>query len=385
MRVFLDHASTTPVRPEAIEALTSTLTLVGNPSSIHASGQSARAVLEDARDQLAKVAGADRNEVVFLSGGTEANNHAIKGLYWASGKKLIISSPTEHHAVLDAVQWLEREQGAEVIWLDVDQNGVVDLAQLESIVATRGDEVALITLMWVNNETGVITDMDRVVQIAGSIPVHSDAVAAFGAVPIDFKSSGLASMAISGHKFGAPIGVGALLVSRKQKPIPLIHGGSQERSLRSGTMSYPLAAALAAAAEAASTDRIDREMRLSKLRDHLESELLQAFPQVIRSCGDSMRVAHNSNLIFPGAQSDSLLFLLDQQGISASSGSACTAGVLAPSHVLLAMGYPDELADCAIRITLGHTTTAEDIEAFIAAIKLCYPIALRDGANQKAI
>ncbi len=385
MRVFLDHASTTPVRPEAIEALTKSLSLVGNPSSVHASGQSVRAVLEDARDQLAKVAGADRNEVVFLSGGTEANNHAIKGLYWASGKKLIISSPTEHHAVLDALLWLEKEQGADVIWLHVSQNGQVDLDQLKSLVRHRGEEIALITLMWVNNESGVITDIEEVVRIAGDIPVHSDAVAAFGSVPIDFRKSGLASMAISGHKFGAPIGVGALFVSRKQKPIPLIHGGSQERSLRSGTMSYPLAAALAAAAEAAEADRAYREERLSGLRDQLEAAVFEAFPEVIRTSGDSARVAHNTNLIFPGAQSDSLLFLLDQQGISASSGSACTAGVLAPSHVLVGMGYPNDLADCAIRITLGHTSTEQDVSAFIEAIKACYPIALRDGANQKAI
>ena len=192
-------------------------------------------------------------------------------------------------------------------------------------------------------------------------------------------------MAISGHKFGAPIGVGALFVSRSQKPTPLLHGGSQERSLRSGTMSYPLAAALSAAAQAAMQDREEREAKLGELRDHLEREVQTAFPEVIKTSVGANRIAHTSNLIFPGAQSDSLLFLLDQQGISASSGSACTAGVLAPSHVLTAMGYDPELADCAIRITLGHTTTLSDIESFLNAINLCYPIALRDGANQKAI
>lgn len=385
MRVFLDHASTTPVRQSAIEALNNALSLVGNPSSVHASGQASRAVLEDARDQLAKAAGADRNEVVFLSGGTEANNHAIKGLYWASGKKLIISSPTEHHAVLDPILWLEKHHDAEVIWLNVDNHGRVDLEQLQQLIMTRGSEIALISLMWVNNETGVITDIPKVVLMAQGIAVHCDAVAAFGNIPISFRESGLASMAISGHKFGAPIGVGALLVSRSQKPIPLIHGGSQERSLRSGTMSYPLAAALASAADSAMADMTEREERLGRLRDSLEQQLFEEFPQVTRTAGDNDRVAHNSNLIFPGAQSDSLLFLLDQQGISASSGSACTAGVLAPSHVLLGMGYPAELADCAIRITFGHTSSEADVEAFLSAIKICYPIALRDGANQKAI
>ena len=385
MRVFLDHASTTPVRPAAIEALNSALQLVGNPSSVHTSGQGSRAVLEDARDLLANLAGADRNEVVFLSGGTEANNQAIKGLYWASGKRLIISSPTEHHAVLDPILWLQEHEGAEVIWLDVATSGEINLDQLREIVTARKDEIALISLMWVNNETGVITDIDQVVRIAQGIPVHCDAVAAFGHLPINFKSSGLASMAISGHKFGAPIGVGALFVSRSQKPTPLLHGGSQERSLRSGTMSYPLAAALSAAAQAAMQDREEREAKLGELRDHLEREVQTAFPEVIKTSVGANRIAHTSNLIFPGAQSDSLLFLLDQQGISASSGSACTAGVLAPSHVLTAMGYAPELADCAIRITLGHTTTLSDIESFLNAIKLCYPIALRDGANQKAI
>ncbi|BDQ00489.1 cysteine desulfurase family protein [Aquiluna sp. KACHI24] len=385
MRVFLDHASTTPVRPAAIEALSSALQLVGNPSSVHTSGQGSRAVLEDARDLLANLAGADRNEVVFLSGGTEANNQAIKGLYWASGKRLIISSPTEHHAVLDPILWLQEHEGAEVIWLDVATSGEINLDQLREIVTARKDEIAFISLMWVNNETGVITDIDQVVRIAQGIPVHCDAVAAFGHLPINFKSSGLASMAISGHKFGAPIGVGALFVSRSQKPTPLLHGGSQERSLRSGTMSYPLAAALSAAAQAAMQDREEREAKLGELRDHLEREVQTAFPEVIKTSVGANRIAHTSNLIFPGAQSDSLLFLLDQQGISASSGSACTAGVLAPSHVLTAMGYDPELADCAIRITLGHTTTLSDIESFLNAIKLCYPIALRDGANQKAI
>lgn len=385
MRVFLDHASTTPVRPAAIEALNNALQLVGNPSSIHTSGQSSRAVLEDARDSMAKLAGADRNEVVFVSGGTEANNQAIKGLYWSSDKRLIISSPTEHHAVLDPILWLEQHEGAEVIWLRVSPAGEIDLNQLRDLVAKRKDEIALISLMWVNNETGVITDIEEVVRIAQDIPVHCDAVAAFGHVPIDFRSSGLASMAISGHKFGAPIGVGALFVSRSQKPTPLLHGGSQERSLRSGTMSYPLAAALSAAAEAAMQDRVEREARLGELRDYLEQEIQAAFPEVINSSSGANRIAHTSNLIFPGAQSDSLLFLLDQQGVSASSGSACTAGVLAPSHVLTAMGFDSELADCAIRISLGHTTARSDIDFFLSAIKLCYPIALRDGANQKAI
>lgn len=387
MRVFLDHASTTPLRPEAKAALTNALELTGNPSSVHSSGQQTRALVEDARDQVAQAAGCNRSEVVFTSGGTEANNQAIKGLYWASGKKLIISSPLEHHAVIDPIQWLETNQGAEVHWLSVNRLGQVDLAELQSVLGARASKVALIALMWVNNETGVITDIPAVTRLANrfSIPVHSDAVAAFGNLPIDFASSGLSTMAISGHKVGAPIGVGALIVGRDQKPSSLMHGGSQERSLRSGTLSYPMIASFGAASVAASADLEAREARISQLRDELELKVLAKLPGAIVTAAGSTRAFHNAHFIFPGAQSDNLLFLLDQAGISASAGSACTAGVLAPSHVLLSMGVTPELADCAIRVSLGHSTTESDIDAFVAAIETAYPVAVLEAANQKAI
>ena len=387
MRVFLDHASTTPLRPEAKAALTDALELTGNPSSVHSSGQQTRALVEDARDQVALAAGCNRSEVVFTSGGTEANNQAIKGLYWASGKKLIISSPLEHHAVIDPIQWLEANQGAEVHWLGVDRQGRVDLAELERVLQARAAEVALIALMWVNNETGVITDIPAVTALANrfNIPVHSDAVAAFGNLELNFGSSGLSSMAISGHKVGAPIGVGALIVGRDQKPSSLMHGGSQERSLRSGTLSYPMIASFGAACAAASADLEVREARIAKLRGELESKVLAKIPSSIVTVADSIRAFHNAHFIFPGAQSDNLLFLLDQAGISASAGSACTAGVLAPSHVLLAMGITPDLADCSIRVSLGHSTTQSDIDAFVAAIETAYPVAVLEAANQKAI
>jgi cysteine desulfurase len=387
MRVFLDHASTTPLRPEAKAALTNALELTGNPSSVHSSGQQTRALVEDARDQVALAAGCNRSEVVFTSGGTEANNQAIKGLYWASGKKLIISSPLEHHAVIDPIQWLEQEQGAEVHWLKVDRQGQVDLADLQGVLESRATEVALIALMWVNNETGVVTDIPAITAMANKfhIPVHSDAVAAFGNLPIDFSTSGLSTMAISGHKVGAPIGVGALIVGRDQKPNSLMHGGSQERSLRSGTLSYPMIASFGAACYAASTDLKAREARISGLRDSLESKVLAKLPNAVVTVAGSTRAFHNAHFIFPGAQSDNLLFLLDQAGVSASAGSACTAGVLAPSHVLLAMGINPELADCSIRVSLGHSTTESDIDAFVAAIETAYPVAVLEAANQKAI
>jgi cysteine desulfurase len=387
MRVFLDHSSTTPLRPEAKVALNHALELTGNPSSVHASGQQTRALVEDARDLVAQAINCNRSEVVFTSGGTEANNQAIKGLYWSSGKKLIVSSPLEHHAVLDPIQWLESEQGAEVYWLKFDRLGQLDISDLEAILATRGSEVALIALMMVNNETGVITDIGAVTKVASqyNIPVHCDAVAALGNLAIDFASSGLSTMAISGHKVGAPIGVGALIVGREIKPTSLLHGGSQERALRSGTLSYPFISSFAAAVSAAEADRPQRLERLAELRDQLETQVLVALPAAVSTVSGVPRTSHHAHMIFPGAQSDNLLFLLDQAGISASAGSACTAGVLAPSHVLLGMGIAEDLADCAIRVTLGHNTQATDIEAFVQAIKIAYPIAVREAANQKAI
>jgi cysteine desulfurase len=368
-------------------ALTNALELTGNPSSVHSSGQTTRALVEDARDQVASAVNCNRSEVIFTSGGTEANNQAIKGLYWASGKKLIISSPTEHHAVIDPIEWLVANQGAEVHWMSVDRMGQVNLQELTEVLESRGSEVALISLMWVNNETGVIADIPAVTALAKEfdVPVHCDAVAAFGSVDIDFASSGLSTMALSGHKVGAPIGVGALIVGRNLKPSSLVHGGSQERSLRSGTLSYPMISSFGAAARAATQDLPDREQRLGLLRDHLEQKVLEVVPEAVVTVAGGNRVPHNAHFIFPGAQSDNLLFLLDQAGISASAGSACTAGVLAPSHVLIGMGIDAELADCAIRVTLGHTTTDSDIDAFVSAIQSAYPVAVREPANQKAI
>lgn len=386
MRVFLDHASTTTLRPEAKAALINALELTGNPSSVHSSGQITRALVEDARDQVAKAAGCNRSEVVFTSGGTEANNQAIKGLYWSAQKPVIISSALEHHAVIDPILWLV-DQGAEVHWLQSNRAGEVDLVELAAVLEEHEGKVSFVSLMLANNETGVITDIRAVTEIANryQVPVHCDAVAAFGNLHLDFANSGVATMAISGHKVGAPIGVGALLVRRDLTLSPLVHGGTQERSLRSGTLSYSMIASLGAAAEAAAQDLAERETRLRALRDDLEARVLAAIPQAMVTVAGSNRLPHNAHFLFPGAQSDNLLFLLDQAGISASAGSACTAGVLAPSHVLIGMGIAPELADCSIRVSLGYDTKASDIDAFVEAITASYPVAVREGANQKAI
>lgn len=388
MSAFLDHASTTPLRESAKSALIEALEALGNPSSVHSAGQKTRAILEDARDKIAKAANCNRSEVVFLSGGTEANNQAIKGLYWAenaknSKKSILIISPTEHHALIDPVLWLEANQGASVHYVKIAPNGMVDLEDLEDFVANNFEQIALISLMWVNNETGVITDIHKVCEIAGkhNIPVHSDAVAAFGHVPIDFAASGLAALSVSGHKLGSPIGVGALIVARSQKPVSLLHGGGQERGLRSGTMNHPLAASFAAAASEAVSDMESREAKLLILRDRLEAEVLKIVPSAYVTASGASRVPHNAHFVFPGTQSDSLLFLLDQAGVNVSSGSACQAGVIGPSHVLIGMGISESDAKACIRVTLGHSTTEADVQCFIDAIGPAHAAALSVGVS----
>ena len=387
MSVFLDHASTTPVRPKALEAYLEALAHLGNPSSVHAHGRETRELLEQARELLAQAADCDKAEVVFTSGGTESNNHAIKGIYWQRQmerpRKYIISALTEHHALIDPIEWLEKHEGATPLWLPVAKDGQPDLEIYKGWLAQYGDEISLVSLMWVNNETGAIWDIPSITALAKEygIPVHSDAVAAFGHTEISFKASGLAAMSISGHKLGAPIGIGALLVARNLKPISILHGGGQERGLRSGTMNYPHAQSLAIASQLAVADMSEREARLEKLRDSLEQSVLSAIPQVQKTISGP-RIGHTASFVFPGVQSDSLLFLFDQHGISVSAGSACQAGVLGASHVLLAMGYSEAESSAVIRVTLGHSTTDEDIELFTSAISDVYATALKAGLNR---
>ena len=384
MKVFLDHASTTVVRKVARDALVRALEEVGNPQSVHGHGQRTRAQLEDARDELAKAVDCNRSEVIFNSGGTEANNQAIKGIFWArnqqSKRPIIISSAIEHHALIDPIQWLCRHEGAQLELVKLLPNGEVDFDHLQELVTTFGDQIALISLMWVNNEVGIITDIERVCKIAGDIPVHSDAVQAFAHLPISFAKSGLAAMSVSGHKIGAPIGVGALIVSRALKLESLLHGGGQERGLRSGTMSYPLASSFAAAASEAVQDLEPRQRELQLLRDRFESELSAAIPDVIVTAANANRIAHSSNVILPGTKSDSMLFLLDEQGLSVSAGSACQAGVLGASHVLLGMGYSEKDATACLRVSFGHTSKAEDVDFAIAAIKNAHAKAIKAQA-----
>ncbi|WP_309073051.1 cysteine desulfurase family protein [Paenarthrobacter sp.] len=376
MPVYLDHAATTPLSAEALTVMTRELARTGNPSSLHGAGRRARRAVEDARETLAAAAGAHPSEVIFTSGGTEADNLAVKGLYWARREEnprriRILCSAVEHHAVMDTVEWLEKHEGAHVVWLPVDAEGKVRLDVIRHEIERDPESVALITVMWANNEVGTIQPVTDVVELAKpyGIPVHSDAVQAFGSVPVDFRGSGLSAMSVSGHKLGGPVGVGALFLGRAVKLTPVQHGGGQERDVRSGTLDTPAIAAFAAAAEAV-TANLEREReRLSVLRDRLIRGVLDSVPDaVLRGAPGNGRLPGNAHFTFPGCEGDSLLFLLDLAGVESSTGSACTAGVPRPSHVLLAMGLDEDAARGAQRFSLGHNSTEADVDALLKAL-----------------
>lgn len=387
MPVYLDHAATTPLSAGALAALTRELTRTGNPSSLHSAGRRARRSVEDARETIAAAAGAHPSEVIFTSGGTESDNLAVKGLYWSRmagnpKRRRILCSAVEHHAVLDTVEWLERHEGAHVTWLPADANGLVDLDVLAAELEQDPESISLVTVMWANNEVGTIQPVSRVVELAhaAGVPVHSDAVQAFGSVPVDFRASGLDAMSISGHKIGGPVGVGALLLGRSVKLTPVQHGGGQERDVRSGTLDTASIAAFAAAAQAAVESLPQESARLAALRDELIDGVHAAVPEaVLRGAPGGGRLPGNAHFTFPGCEGDSLLFLLDLAGVESSTGSACTAGVPRPSHVLLAMGLDEETARGAQRFTLGHTSTQADVQALLAALPDAYARARQAG------
>lgn len=376
MPVYLDHAATTPLSAEALAVMTRELARTGNPSSLHGAGRRARRAVEDARETLAAAAGAHPSEVIFTSGGTEADNLAVKGLFWARRdqnprRTRILCSAVEHHAVMDTVEWLERHEGADVVWLPVDSEGTVRLEAVQQEIDKDPESIALITVMWANNEVGTIQPVSDIVDLAKphGIPVHSDAVQAFGSVPVDFRASGLSAMSVSGHKLGGPVGVGALFLGRAVKLTPVQHGGGQERDVRSGTLDTPAIAAFAAAAEAATGQLPVERERLSGLRDRLVRGVREAVPgAVLRGATGDGRLPGNAHFTFPGCEGDSLLFLLDLAGVESSTGSACTAGVPRPSHVLLAMGLDEDTARGAQRFTLGHSSTDADVEALLKAL-----------------
>lgn len=373
--VYLDHAATTPMHPAAIEAMTAVLATVGNASSLHTAGRAARRRMEEAREALAGLLGARPSEVIFTAGGTDSDNLAVKGIYWArrdaeSHRRRIVTTPIEHHAVLDAVEWLVEHEGAEVTWLPVGADGVVSPEALRAVLAEH-DDIALITAMWANNEVGTILPITELASIAAEfdIPMHSDAIQAVGHIPVDFAASGLSALSVAAHKFGGPTGVGALLLRRDTACVPLLHGGGQERDVRSGTPDVAGVVAMAAAARVAVEGLEATSGRVRALRDRLIDGVRAAIEDVdVNGALGDARLPGNAHFTFRGCEGDSLLMLLDAKGIECSTGSACTAGVAQPSHVLLAMGAEPATARGSLRLSLGHTSTDADVDAALEAL-----------------
>ncbi|MUL63653.1 cysteine desulfurase NifS [Mycobacterium sp. CBMA 234] len=372
---YLDHAATTPMHPVAIEAMTAVLAAGGNASSLHTTGRAARRRMEEARESLAQQLGARPSEVIFTAGGTESDNLAVKGIYWARRdncpeRRRIVTSPIEHHAVLDAVEWLVEHEGAQVTWLPVDKAGSTSPQALREILETH-DDVALVSVMWANNEVGTIQPIAELATVAAEfdVPMHSDAIQAIGAVPVDFAASGLSAMSVAAHKFGGPTGVGALLLRRDVACTPLLHGGGQERDVRSGTADVASVVAMAAAARVAVEGLDAHRNRVGALRDRLVEGVLSGIDDVVlNGATGADRLPGNAHFTFRGCEGDALLMLLDAKGIECSTGSACTAGVAQPSHVLIAMGADPASARGSLRFSLGHTSSDADIDAVLAVL-----------------
>lgn len=372
---YLDHAATTPMLPEAIAAMTEALSTVGNASALHSSGRRARRMVEEARETIAEALGARPSEVIFTGGGTESDNLAVKGIYWARQeeeprRRRVLCGAAEHHAVLDTAEWLEGHCGAEITLLDVDGQGRVTPEILRAAIAVDPDSVALVTVMWANNEVGTLNAVADLAAVCAEygIPLHTDAVQAVGAVPVDFGASGAAALTLTGHKLGGPFGVGALLLGRDVTCVPLLHGGGQERSVRSGTLDVPSIMGFAAAVRVSVGGRAEYAKRVEELRDCLIESIQREVPDAVLNGGEGERLPSHAHFTFPGCAGDSLLMLLDAKGIECSTGSACTAGVAQPSHVLLAMGADPAAARGSLRFSLGHTSTTADVDAVAAEI-----------------
>src|SRR4051812_29410071 len=394
---YLDHAATTPMLPEVLAAMTEQLGRVGNASSLHASGRAARRSAEQSRERLAEALGARPSEVLFTGGGTESDNLAVKGLFWArraadQRRRRIVVSPAEHHAVLDSVEWLAKHDGAEVTWLAVESTGRVTPEALADALGD-GSDVAVASVMWANNEIGTVSDIAALAETAHEVgvPLHTDAVQAVGQVPVDFAASGADALTMTGHKLGGPMGAGVLLLRRDAECTPLLHGGGQERDVRSGTLDVAAIVGLAVATASAVGSREERAARLADLRRHLVEGIARQVPDVQlngahladRVAGGPGRLPGNAHLSFPGAEGDALLMLLDARGIECSTGSACSAGVARPSHVLLATGADADRARSSLRFSLGHTSTDADVDAVLDVIGPVVERARRAGMGTR--
>jgi cysteine desulfurase len=376
---YLDHAATTPMHPQAVDLMSELLGQVGNASSLHATGRRARRIIEESRETVAAALGARPSEVVFTSGGTESDNLAVKGLFWArlaadSRRKKVLVSAVEHHAVLDSAVWLEEHEAAELVVLPVDATGRIDPSVLREVIESDPTSVAMVSVMWANNEVGTVEPITALAAVAADydVPLHTDAVQAIGALPVDFAASGVAALTVTGHKLGGPVGTGALLLGRDVDCVPILHGGGQERDVRSGTLDVPGIAAFALAVELAVKEQSERAAWLRELREEMVARVLAVVPDAQLN-GDptlspELRLPGNAHFSFPDCEGDALLMLLDAHGVECSTGSACSAGVARPSHVLLAMGHEDDRAKSSLRFSLGHSSTAADVDALVAAI-----------------
>ncbi len=389
---YLDHAATTPMRAAAAAAMSEALTTLGNASSLHTSGRRARRAVEESREDIAAALGARPSEVLFTAGGTESDNLAVKGIFWARRaadprRRRIVVSAVEHHAVLDAVDWLAEHEGAEVTWLQPDTRGRIRPETLDAALDAAPGEVALATVMWANNEVGTVNPVADLAAVADAhdVPLHTDAVQAVETLPVDVASAGVSALTMTGHKLGGPYGVGVLVLSRDVACTPILHGGGQERDVRSGTLDTPAILGLASAAREAVEARDRQAVETARLRGELVAGVRAAVPDAVlngddpgideapgpngnRGRGDTGRLPGNAHFSFPGCEGDSLLMLLDAKGIECSTGSACTAGVAEPSHVLLAMGAEPDAARGSLRFTLGHDSTIEDVRTLVEAI-----------------
>ncbi|MEU2202265.1 cysteine desulfurase family protein [Isoptericola sp. NPDC019482] len=383
---YLDHAATTPMSRAALEAYVAEAGRTGNASSLHSAGRAARRAVEESRESVAASLGARPSEVIFTGGGTESDNLAVKGIFWGRRRTdprrtRVLVSAVEHHAVLDPAFWLAGHAGAEIVLLPVDGDGRLDLAALRAELTEHGDEVALVSVMWANNEVGTLQPIRDVVRLAHQhgVPVHTDAVQAVGQVEVDFAASGVDAMTVTAHKLGGPIGVGALLARRDLPLEAVLHGGGQERGVRSGTLDVPGIRSFAVALAETVAARREHAATLSTLRDRLVAGVRAVDPEAVLrgpdpasapagGDGTPARLPGNAHFTFPGAEGDSLLYLLDSAGVQASTGSACQAGVPQPSHVLLAMGVPELEARGALRFSLGATSTEDDVARLVAAL-----------------
>ena len=375
-RVYFDNAATTPINEVALQALVEQSRELGNASSLHGFGREVRKRVEESRERLAAILDCHPSEVIFTASGTEANNLALKGIYWKrrsedERRKVVIISAFEHHAVLDPVIWLREFEGAEVIEVPVDAAGYINLEFLTSALENRRDEIALVSIMHANNEVGTVQPIKRIVELANSyeIPVHSDAVQSFGKIPLSFAELGLFAMTVSAHKLGGPVGVGALILRRGVDITPLLHGGGQEREIRSGTIAAAAIVSFATAALAADRNREKNALTIAGLRDKLEAAIFAAVPDAKVNGGPGERLPGILNIRFPKTESDSLLLLFDSEGIACSTGSACSAGVQQASHVLISMGLSEQEARSSLRFSLGPDNTKSDIDYLDTCLK----------------